>query len=78
MGTRVGGVATLKFEEGCWWAHGRYVGPIKELQGETALVKRDFTAQFDRIGLEYNGVSLWHHWHQFDFNDFENVRDNGT
>lgn len=62
----------LEFIEGQWWLHCKYVGPNERLKGKTALVKRDYTAQFDEIGLkDDDGVSLWHHWHQFGPNDFE-------
>ena len=54
------------------WLHCIYIGPIESLKGKTALVKRDYTAQFDQIGLkDADGKNLWCDWHQFGPDDFK-------
>lgn len=51
--------------------HGTYVGPVKELQGDTALVRSDGYAQFDIQGLTHDGKDLSHGWHQFPLEHFQ-------
>jgi len=65
--------------------YGTYVGPLKHLQGENALLqprKKGVAAQFDTFGLarKPGGVAtpalrtdLAHHWHRFGRADFKIV-----
>ncbi len=58
--------------------HAEYAGPIEALKGERALLKWperpeefDFIeVQFDRLGLENDGVDLSHGWHTFKLSEF--------
>jgi len=62
-----------------------YTGKIKELQGKTALVRKDpgawtgykvgdptqfCMAQFDDTDLTFGGVKMWAGWHHFLTTDF--------
>ncbi len=59
--------------------HAQYIGPIEALRGERALLKwpewpeefDNIEAQFDRLGLENDGVDLSHGWHIFKPSEFE-------
>lgn len=65
--------------------YGTYIGPLKHLRGERALLqkrKRGVVAQFDTYGLarKPGGVAspalrtdLAHHWHRFSEADFSIV-----
>ena len=58
--------------------HGTYIGPIKRLQGHTALLRYETTdggvlAQFDdlkRLSGVSLALSLAHGWHKFEIDDF--------
>lgn len=54
-----------------------YVGQIKLLKSETALIRLDeenpdkVLAQFDDLSLRYHGIGLAFNWHRFDKKDFK-------
>lgn len=56
-----------------------YVGAKTELIGKTALIREDdrgtdlVHAQFDEIGLSYNGLTLSSGWHLFRADEFEPI-----
>lgn len=70
--------------------HGKYIGKIAELKGETAMLREDpfsfehqsrspfVLAQFDKLELTLNGANLAHGWHLFEKTDFEEIYNEGT
>lgn len=62
---------------------GTYVGVVKALQDETALLRYDgddVLAQFDNIRLKYHGRGMGFNWHRFPKSDFDikEVKDDGS
>lgn len=52
--------------------HGTYVGPLKHLQGEMALIDDDLPAKKNKVMVQFDNIEspFGHGWHMFDKSDW--------